>query len=486
MKLFVRVSLVVCSALLIIAGVGSRTDLRAVSSPWVPIDEGQARAGVPLPDESSAVRRSRLVAVNPGTLPVPRADAFADRPAAAPPQPALTLDLFPDVFVTATFVRFDPNPDGVTWVGRIVGDPGSSVTLVYGQGLMTGSIVGTAGAFAIRPASDVVRRANPQTAGEVHVISEIDQAALPREAEPIPVTYTEAELAMAADVVMHDTADVIDVMVVYTPTALSHVGGTTAMQQLIATAVSETNTSYANSLVTQRIRLVHTALVPYQEYSAFGTNLAELRAGSGPGLEGVAALRNQYAADLVMMLVHPVSPSACGIAYVMNSVSTAFHPSGYSVTDTNCMSPGFTFAHELGHNMGAHHDWFVSSSQLPFTYAHGYVNPSGGHRWRTIMAYNDRCSTQGFSCRRLLAWANPSQNINPFCDPGSGFTCNTSLWFLPGARMGVPGGTRSNCALRQPNDAECDADDSRALNNTALTVANFRQSVAAQSTYSIK
>lgn len=476
MKMFLRVSVVLCVALLIVAGVGTRTAVRAVASPWVSVDDAQAVSPQP---ETMAVRRSRLVAVNLSTLPVPRADAFAERPAVAPPQPALTLDLFPDVFVTATFVRFDPNPNGVTWVGRVVGDYGSSVTLVYGQGLMTGSILTAAGAFAIRPASDVVRRANPQAAGEVHVITEIDQAALPREAEPVPVTYTDAELAMAADIVMQDTADVIDVMVVYTPAALAHVGSTTAMQQLIATAVSETNTSYANSAVVQRIRLVHTAFVPYQDHSSFGTNLSELRNGSGSGLEGVAALRDQYAADLVMMLVHPVSPSACGIAYVMNVVSSAFHPAGYSVTDTNCMSPGFTFAHELGHNMGAHHDWFVSSSQLPFTYAHGYVNPSTGHRWRTIMAYNDRCTTQGFSCRRLLAWANPAQHINPLCFPGSGFTCNTSLWFLPGARMGVPGGTRSNCQLRQANDAECDADDSRALNNTALTVANFRQSVAA-------
>lgn len=479
MKVFVRVSLVVCVALVIVAGVGTRTAVRAVASPWVSVDENQSAPGVSSQPESSAVRRSRLVAVNLATLPVPPADAFAERPFAAPRQPVLTLDLFPDVLVTATFVRFDPNPNGVTWVGRVEGDVGSSVTLVYGEGLMTGSIVTAAGAFTIRPANDIVRRANPQAIGAVHVIAEIDQAALPREAEPVPVTYSDADLAVDADLVMQDTADVIDVMVVYTPTALAHIGSTAAMQQLIATAVSETNTSYANSVVVQRIRLVHTALVPYQDHSSFGTNLSELRTGSGSGLEGVADLRNQYAADLVMMLVHPVSPSACGIAYVMNSVSTAFHPAGYSVTDTNCMSPGFTFAHELGHNMGAHHDWFVSSSQRPYTYAHGYVNPNSGHRWRTIMAYNDRCSTQGFSCRRLLAWSNPARNINPLCDPGSGFTCNTALWFLPGARMGVPGGTRSNCALRQSNDAECDADDSRALNNTALTVANFRQSVSA-------
>lgn len=456
--------------LLVAGGALSDAPVHAVVSPFVDIAEGQdippqvVRGRISDP----AVVRSRTVAVNIATLPVPPSGAAADRPLAPTRQPALTLELFPDVFITASFDRFDPNPSGVTWVGRVVGDDRSTVTLVYGGGLLTGSILTAAGTFTIRPMSDD---------SPIHVIAEVDQAALPREAEPVPVVYTAADLAMASDVVMGDTADQIDVMVVYTPLAQAHIGGSAAINQLIATAVSETNTSYANSGIVQRIRLVHTALVDYTEVSNFSISLSELRAGSGAGLGGVAALRDQYAADLVAMLIHPASPSACGIAYVMNSVSPAFASSGYSVTDTACMSPGFTFAHELGHNMGAHHDWYVSSSQVPYPYAHGYVNPSAGHRWRTIMAYNDRCTVQGFSCRRLLAWANPDQFMNPYCEFGSGFVCNQSLWYLPGTRMGVPPGTRSNCQTGQLDSIFCDAADSRALNNTALTVANFRQSV---------
>lgn len=441
----------------------------ALVNPLIEIESGAvAQAATPRAGDPG-VRRSRLVRVNVDALPMPPADASSPRSTVPARQPVLTLELFPDVFVAATFDRFDPNPAGVTWVGKVAGDARSSVTLVYGEGLLTASLLTATGTYTIRPAAD-----------GVHVIAEVDQALLAREADPIPVTYSAAELEAASDVIMGDTAGVIDVMVVYTPTARTHAGGQTAIEQLIATAVSETNTSYANSQITQRIRLVQTALVPYTEVSEFGTNLAALRAGTGEGLEGVAALRNQYAADLVMMLIHPTSPSACGIAYVQNTVSAAFAPSGYSVTDTSCMSPGFTFAHELGHNMGAHHDWYVSSSQFPYPYAHGYVNPNVGHRWRSIMAYNDRCTAAGFSCRRLLAWANPEQSINPYCEFGSGFVCNQSLWYLPGVKMGVPAGTKSNCQTGQLNSIECDADDRRALNNTALTVANFRQSVVTQ------
>ena len=41
--------------------------------------------------------------------------------------------------------------------------------------------------------------------------------------------------------------------------------------------------------------------------------------------------------------------------------------------------------------------------------------------------------------------------------------------------MGVPGGTSTSCPAGNTDSFTCDADDRRALNNTALTVANFRQ-----------
>lgn len=415
-----------------------------------------------------SVRRSRLVGLNIGALPNP------NLPSRFTGQPALSFELFPDVYIVAVFDRFDPNTSGVTWVGHVDNVPGSSVTLVYSGGLMTANFITRTGVFQIRPATEDVRVANRQPSGEVHVVAEVDQAAFPREAEPlVPVISQDLETAAALRP-MADSGGTIDVMVVYTTLAQASSGGATGIVNLINLGVSETNTSYVNSDIKQRLRLVHTAPVSYAETGSFGTALSNLATGSG-ALNGVAALRDFYRADLVMMLIHPAGPDACGIAFVMRNITTAFSPNGFSVTDSSCVT-NLTMAHEWGHNMGASHDWYVSPGVQPYTYAHGYANWRPGQRWRTVMSYNDICAVQGFNCNRLVAWANPDAGLNAFC-AGSNYTCRPNLWYVPGeGGTGIKAGTRSNCVAGVIASPECDADDHRTLNNTALTVANFRPS----------
>jgi peptidyl-Asp metalloendopeptidase len=407
--------------------------------------------------------RSRYITIDFDALPGPLPRGRVAR------EPDLPLQLFPDIFINAVFDRFEPNAGGMSWVGHVEGVGMSNVTLVYRDGLLAGNIVMPGRVYSIRPAPAPVRLANPQPGRELHLVTQVNQTAFPREAPPIEVTFSSAEIA-AADAPLQTADPIVDLLVLYTPTVLTNVGGLTALTNLINLGLSDTNTSYVNSDIAQRVRLVGTSQIDFAETGAFSTSLNAVRAGTGV-FSGVPAMRDALRADLVMLLVHPVLPDACGIGFLMTSVTTAFAPSGYNVVDSSCIANS-TFAHELGHNMG--HDWYVDSSVTPFSYAHGFVNPTPGQRWRTIMAYPDLCSDQSFSCTRLLYWANPNITYLPYCT-GRGFDCGLlKYWFFPGAPMGVPGGTRTSCTINNLSSFNCDADDHRALNNTAATVANFR------------
>ncbi len=402
--------------------------------------------------------RSRYVAMARGVLPVPSGtDPRLDRVT-----PPIVLDLFDDVSVVAEFDRFDPNRHGVTWVGRVQGSEGSTVTLVYGDdGLVQGNVLMLDATYTIRPAPEEVRASNPETAGVLHVIAQVDLSRQRSRARGVGVGRSAVDrgASTAGFQPLADPADFIDLLVVYTPAATAFFGSGAALRSRVELLVSETNTSFVNSGVTPRIRLSHVAQVPYAEANvdwSYFTDLENLRGGA-PGLDGVAALRDLHSADLVMLVARNDDPfSACGTSYHMEVPAPGFAAFAFSISDVWCLSTAHVFAEVLGQNMGLRSDWYIDNGTTPYTYAHGHVNYApAGTRFQTLMTSHELCTSQGVACPALLRWSNPSQTLN-------------------GVPLGVPPGTRSNCAVGAADANTCDADSRLALNNVALLVANFR------------
>ena len=192
-----------------------------------------------------------------------------------------------------------------------------------------------------------------------------------------------------------DSGDVIDVMVVYSTAVKNSVGGDAQAQALAQAAIDSTNTAYMNSKIRQRVRLVHSEEFAYTETSSASTDLSNLRANSG-----IATLRNTYDADLVSMISESVG--VCGIGYLLNTTSgSPFN--GFSVTVRSCAVGNLSFAHELGHNMGSHHNPENGSGPI-FNYSYGhYVNGA----YRTVMSYSDPCTS---GCTRVAQFSNPRVN----------------------------------------------------------------------------
>ena len=225
-----------------------------------------------------------------------------------------------------------------------------------------------------------------------------------------------------------DSGAVIDLMVAYTWLAGASAGNIDALIQL---NVNETNRAYINSGIRTQIRLVHSYMTDYGQ-TDIETDLDRLRKMGDGYLDEVHALRDQYAADLVM-LITAFDLSTCGLAYL--GLSGPRPDIAFSVVTSLCAAVVDTFPHELGHNQGAaHNPGHARASAYP--YGHGFCNVAYG--WHTVMSYDDDGADR--SCRR---------EVPHFSSPTARYG-------------GIPTGdthTRNNA---------------RVLNETALLVANFR------------
>jgi hypothetical protein len=331
-------------------------------------------------------------------------------------------------------------PKGLVWHGKIVDEPASSVSFSVVNDTVVGSILtGRGQSFRLR-----------RDASGVQVIEEVDLKKLPPEGEPTAVPGRRGDTPgdSAGDTCATDGADRIDVMVVYTHDALIGATSKDAMESDIYLAVDQSNQSYINSKINQRLRLVHIAEVSYVESGNSITDRDALKAKADGLVDNVHTLRNTFGADAVVMITE--TSDKCGRSFIMDPVGNAFEDSAFAVVARNCatLAGKYSFPHELGHVMSARHDWTVdNTNNAPYSYNHGHnqVTPSSGTPWRTIMAYEDACTNAGVSCPRVLNWSNPGVSIG-------------------GDPTGIATGVQQE-------------DNHRTLNNTALTVANFRCSV---------
>ncbi|MCC6175113.1 MAG: hypothetical protein IT305_07400 [Chloroflexi bacterium] len=354
----------------------------------------------------------------------------------------LRLALFDDTVVTAVGDRVEARvgANGFIWYGHVPGPWPNPVMLVVDPtaDMLTGSVQVDGTSYQISPLGN-----------GVHLVTQKDTAQLPGDPEPLhdeptpPIGRSRAQSNPRAD-----DGSVIDVLVVYTPALATERGGAAAMAQLVDGLIAESNTSYAQSGVTTRLRLAGQQQISYTETSYSDVDLDRLQGTSDGFMDSVHQLRDQVKADLVMLMVRgplgytPDPTGICGLAYnIAASASQAF-----AVMDgSNCSLGIYTFHHELGHLMGARHDWAADpTDNVPYTFNHGYIMPS--YAWRTVMATT--------SCG---GWPGGCPRINYFSNPSSSYQ---------GAALGVPSGSFHPTDNRQT------------INLRAATVASFRESGA--------
>jgi hypothetical protein len=226
-----------------------------------------------------------------------------------------------------------------------------------------------------------------------------------------------------ADSLCMDSADRIDLLVLYTPAARDAAGGVAQIENEIAFAVGRTNLAYANSNVFHRLNLVSTQVASFTEPPGGVDSNALLGLLQGPSdmtLDAIHGTRDAARADLVSLIYETDNAGWCGWGYTTeNANADTTDNQGFVVVQRTCAGVNLSLAHEVGHNLGALHNRENNSG----TSAHGYnfghiqLNPSmtGVSPWRTVMSYNTPCTNAGSSCQRVPWFSNPG--VSRFGDP---------------------------------------------------------------------
>jgi hypothetical protein len=240
-------------------------------------------------------------------------------------------------------------------------------TLVVHNGNITGSVQDQGTLYRIEPVGN-----------GVHALIKVDPARFPPE-HPTSFQQLERRGDIRVPSTLRDTANAdvlvgIDVLVAYTPAARNAVADINATIQL---AMVEANQSYVNSGIRIKLTLVDSFEVAYSEAGkSYETILADFVANST-----VQSRRTSSGADLAAEIVN--QSDYCGLAdAIMATASTAFATVYY-----DCATGYYSFAHELGHLMGARHDEPSDPNPSPFPFGHGFRHDTAP-KWRTIMAYD--------------------------------------------------------------------------------------------------
>jgi hypothetical protein len=320
-------------------------------------------------------------------------------------QPRFVIDLFPGLDLEAQVISAEVRDHGLTVFARLTGVELGSAVFTYEAGVLTASVDYPGGNYAI----------TRQSSGSYEV-AQLDLQMLPAEMPPWqvasvaePSAFDEPEFDVPTD-----SGRLIDVMIVWTPSAQSAGGGAAAMQSLAQASIDNANLTYLNSGIAQRVRLVHAQQVSYTERASttcsgndteFDCALDDITGTDDGFMDSVHTLRNTHGADLVSLFIN--NNTACGLAWLpLPSAGTSGY--GFSVLGSgSCPVGNKSFVHELGHNMGAHHDPYVAPGSGAYPYSHGIVNLVS--RWRDVMAYNNECADTPphTGCSRIQYMSNP-------------------------------------------------------------------------------
>lgn len=155
------------------------------------------------------------------------------------------------------------------------------------------------------------------------------------------------------------------------------------------------NQSALNSESTPRLRLLNAIASKNPSSGDLNTDHNRLKISNDGYFDDVLAQRNLYGADLVSLI--SLSSNYCGYGTLVGYFTTV---------SKNCSIGNLSFAHEVGHNLGAHHD-IENYTASGYNHGHRFYG-SDGVLYRTVMSYAPGARMAFFSNPLLLFQGTPT------------------------------------------------------------------------------
>jgi hypothetical protein len=317
--------------------------------------------------------------------------------------------------VTAVKTRFELlREQQFIWRGTIKDEPGSEVRFSVVERTLVGAIVTASGqTYMIRSVRDGFA-----------LVEELDTTRFPREEAtepqgdgtvpdgPVGVVISSRptvdrvksgsatyrfELISAAHA--QNVTTPIKVMVLYTSEAENYLGQSVGATAAINLLVSDAHDSFTESGVPIKLELAHHEETEYEDTNDAFLDWEALKHSKDiEALEDLGTMRKQHGADIVVLLTNDVSdenPSSCGQADKTLTLDELDCNSVFAAVPANCAVNIKSFAHEIGHVMGAlHSQGFIAASNT----------------WYTIMA-SPKGDCKGPACKRIPRWSNPAKTF---------------------------------------------------------------------------
>lgn len=190
----------------------------------------------------------------------------------------------------------------------------------------------------------------------------------------------------------------VDMMVLYSPSARQQAGGVSQIEAAAWGAFDASNWAHLWSETGAQLRIVHLTEYAFPEGKDGNATLNSIASTSA-----IQQLARTHGADLVMCLTGVDMDGINGIGHILSNLSGT-GSARYSLVEWDKAFGGLTFAHEAGHNFGCGH---VATDDQPdgiFDYSHGYRFPAEFPLFRTIMAGDN---TGIGVIRRVVHYSNP-------------------------------------------------------------------------------